>query len=225
MRPHDSRHGLCSFDTGNLPVRKFFLVKEQIVKLFVDLELISICEHHERHNTTSCIYVTNYFQLFLCEHTVTTYKTRQIYQESNIRKTMSGMKRYITSKNHAIAISLHSDHCHTQYGNQYGMSMATDSLLRYIVTQRCYLASGFLDYRRHDNLRINVSPYTEKLIERMSQQSDSLFQLRDQIEIRPIFRQWHYPALVNQSNSTPTSRKDYCKSLALCHCLVETSRF
>ena len=30
-------------------------------------------------------------------------------------------------------------------------------------------------YRRHDNQRINVSPYTEKVTARMSQQSDSPF--------------------------------------------------
>jgi hypothetical protein len=43
---HVSRFTLAFYQS-----EKFFYLKEQFVKLLADLELISICEHHEGENT------------------------------------------------------------------------------------------------------------------------------------------------------------------------------
>ena len=59
---------LYCFTTYQGQVRKVFLVKDQIVKLPAALEFISLSEHHRNKYTTSCIYVTNYFQLFFMQH-------------------------------------------------------------------------------------------------------------------------------------------------------------
>jgi hypothetical protein len=40
---------------------------------------------------------------------------------------------------------------------------------------------------------------------------------RPKMRLRPIFTQWHYPTRFIQRNPEPSSRKDYCNSLALCH--------
>jgi hypothetical protein len=50
----------CIDSTLTKPVRKLFLVKEQFVKLPAQLELISLCEHHEREDIRHGEYVNRF---------------------------------------------------------------------------------------------------------------------------------------------------------------------
>jgi hypothetical protein len=117
---------------------KFFCFKEQFVHLLAALELISLCEHHGTHNTTSCIPGKDYFQLFFgCHKQESRQHSTRIISKScaNALSLHSDHchTRYgknIISKSYAIALSPNSDTCHTQYGNQYGTRDIT-SIYRY----------------------------------------------------------------------------------------------
>jgi hypothetical protein len=51
----------CIDSTLTRPVRKVFLSQRAFVNLPADLELISLCEHHERENIRGCEYVNIFF--------------------------------------------------------------------------------------------------------------------------------------------------------------------